>query len=201
MSKINSDYLIPLTDTEKKKRRITAIIIVAVILVAVLVFIFTGMAGKAIEQIAGPAVDKSNTPAHAAEIGLATYNTVAYGSDYTVWMDSVCAISTEDTCANIKSTYGPMMTQTLDETKVSDLATDVKALKMVDESKSTTKPQQIWAVQNTLTTSTGTKTNLSYILVTQVNGIWKFDFYVLLPQGTLDKLYGTKLTPTVEPTK
>jgi hypothetical protein len=201
MSNQNSNYSIPLTDAEKKKRKITAIIILALVLVAVLFFLFTGMAGKAVKQIVGPAEDQSNTPAHAAEIGVAIYNTITYGSDYNVWMESVCAISTEETCADIKSTYGPMVTQALDQTKVSDLATDVKALKMVDESKSTTKPQQIWAVQYMLTTSTGTKTKISYILVTQVNGIWKFDFYVLLPQGTLDKLYGPKLTPTVDPTK
>jgi len=201
MSNQSSNYSIPLTDTEKKKRKIMVIIIVAVVLVAVLFFIFTWIANKAVKQIGGPAGDQNNIPPHAAEIGVATYNTVAYGSDYNAWVDSVCAISTDDTCTNIKSTYGPMVTQALDETKVSDLATDVKALKMVDESKSTTKPQQIWAVQNTLASSTGTKTQINYVMVTQVNGIWKFDFYVLLPQGTLDKLYGPKLTPTVEPTK
>jgi len=172
-----------------------------VILVAVVAFVFTGLAGKTFTAIFGKPLDENNTPAHAAEIGVATYNTVAYGSDYTVWMNSVCAISTEDTCANIKSTYGPLVTQALDQTKVSDQATDVKALKMVDESKSTTKPQQIWAVQYTLSSAKGVNPQIGYIMVTQVNDIWKFDFYVLLPQGVLDKLYGAKLTPTVEPTK
>jgi hypothetical protein len=188
--------------TLKEKNAIKARWITSgVILAAVLAIVFTGFANKASVAIFGKPVDQSNTPAHAAEIGVATYNTVTYGSDYNVWTDSVCAISTEDTCANIKSTYGPLVTQALDQTKVSDLATDVKALKMVDESKSTTKPQQIWAVQYTLSSAKGVNPQIGYIMVTQVNGIWKFDFYVLLPQGVLDKLYGAKLTPTAVPTK
>ena len=188
--------------TLKEKNTIKARWITSgVILLAVAAFVFTGLASKTFAAIFDKPVDKNDTPAHAAEIGVATYNTVAYGSDYNAWMESVCAISTDDTCANIKSTYGPMVTQALDQTKVSDLATDVKALKMVDESKSTTKPQQIWAVEYTLSSAKGVNPQIGYIMVTQVNGIWKFDFYVLLPQGVLDKLYGAKLTPTAAPTK
>jgi hypothetical protein len=172
-----------------------------VILLAVAAFVFTGLASKTFAAIFDKPVDKNDTPAHAAEIGVATYNTVAYGSDYTVWMNSVCAISTEDTCTNIKSTYGPMVTKALDETKVSYQATDVKALEMVDESKSTTKPQQIWAVQYTLSSADGVKPQIGYVIVTQVAKIWKFDFYVLYPQEVLENLYGVMLTPTSDPTK
>lgn len=187
---------VPLTNNEKKQRLVRIIILVVVILAAILVLVLTGTTRKAYYSIFGTPVDKNNSPAHAAEEGIAILNTVAYGDDYDTWKESVCQVSTEDVCSLVKGDYGNLAIQTVESTKTNITASNVRAITMVDQSTNAEKLQQVWVVQYTLTSAGKTQDKISYVIVAQENGVWKFGFYVPLPQGTLEKLYGTKLTPT-----
>ena len=65
---------------------------------------------------------------------------------------------------------------------------------MVDQSQD--GKQQVWAVRYNQTSAGETQAKLSYVIVEQDDGIWKFGYYVPLAQGILEKMYGPKLTPT-----
>lgn len=187
---------VPLTNNEKKQRLVRIIILAVVIFAAILAIVLTGTTRKAYYFIFGAPVDKNNTPAHAAEKGIAILNTVAYGDDYEAWKESVCQVSTEDVCSLVKGDYGKLAIQTVESTKTNISASNVRAITIVDQSTNAEKIQQAWAVQYTLTSAGKTQDKISYVIVAQENGVWKFDFYVPLPQGTLERLYGTKLIPT-----
>jgi len=187
---------VPLTNNEKKQRLVRCIILAVVILAAILVLVLTGTTRKAYYFMFGSPVDRNNTPAHAAEEGIAILNTVAYGDDYGTWKESVCQVSTEAVCSLVKGDYGNLAIQTVESTKTNITASNIRAITMVDQSANSEKPQQLWAVQYTLTSAGETQDKISYVIVTQENGVWKFGFYVPLPQGILEKLYATKLTPT-----
>ena len=187
---------VPLTNNEKKQRLVRIIILAVVILAAILALVLTGATRKAYYFVSGTPVDRNSTPAHAAEEGITILNTVTYGGDYDSWKESVCQVSTEDVCSLVKGDYGNLAIQTVENAKTDISVGNVKAIAMVDQSTNAEKPQQVWVVQYTLTSAGKTQEKISYVIVAQENGVWKFGFYVPLPQGTLEKLYGTKLTPT-----
>jgi len=191
---MNNPANIRLTDQEKKARLIKIIILVGVILIAVIVLVITGVAKQAYSAVFGTPIDPNNTPARAAEIGVMTVNTLAYGGDTDAWKDSVCQISTKDVCTMIDGSLGELILQTVDQNKSDLSASDVEAVMMVDRTKDGN--QQVWAVRYNLTSAGQTQAKLSYIIVEQVEGVWKFGYYVPLAQGILEQMYGWKLTPT-----
>jgi hypothetical protein len=183
-----------LTDNEKKTRLVRIIILAAVIVAAVIILVITGVAKQAYSAVFGAPIDPNNSPAHAAEIGVMTVNTLAYGGDTAAWKTSVCQVSTTDVCTMIDGSLGELILQTVNQNQSNLSASDVEAIMMVDQTKDGN--QQVWAVRYNLTSAGQTQAKLSYIIVEQVDGVWKFGYYVPLAQGILEKMYGPKLTPT-----
>ena len=55
--------------------------------------------------------------------------------------------------------------------------------------------QQIWAVSYTITNWRGTLDTYDYVMITEVDGEWNFDFAVMTSKQALDEAYGPMLTP------
>ena len=66
---------------------------------------------------------------------------------------------------------------------------------MLEANPDPKEPAELWAVAYTYDNWNGTKETFDYFLIAQENGVWKFDGAVQLPQTTLDRMYGAKLTP------
>jgi len=66
---------------------------------------------------------------------------------------------------------------------------------MLEANPDPKEPAEMWAVAYTYDNWNGTNETFDYFLIAQENGVWKFDGAVLLPQTTLDQMYGAMLTP------
>ena len=189
---------IPLNQRERKERLIKIGAIVVLATVAILVLAATGLLRKGYELAftkLNPTQDQDPRAA-VAEAGVSAYFNYDLNGDYDAWVKNICAISTNNTCMLIEQKYGPRMRKAVNDSQISSSVTNVKAIKMVsDHTSELTGHQEIWAVAYTLTNANGTLTTYDYVMITEVNGQWLFDFAVLVPQDVLDETYGAQLTP------
>lgn len=186
---------IPMNERERKQARLKTIIIVSVIAILVCVLLFTGL-GKLIFNTLFPQPTIEVDPrAQAAEAGINAYLNFD-PTTYEEWLENICSVSTEMTCKGMENTFGPEMKKGAETTQIISTVENVKAIKMLDEYESElTGHQQIWAVAYTYSNWNGTKDTYDYVMITEVEGTWKFDNFVMIPQKMLDNAYGAMLTP------
>ncbi|MBU0973900.1 MAG: hypothetical protein KKC20_24895 [Proteobacteria bacterium] len=193
-----TESIIPLNERERKQRLVTRLIAGAVIIVVMCVLIFTGLLGKAHQAIFPTPTPIPDPATQAVEAGVTAYATFEYNEDGNTdaWAERICAVSTEVTCEYVKSQVAPEMVKAATTAKRGMSVLSAQALMKVDENPSTDIAQQIWAVKYSVDFWNGeTVEKTDYVIITQEDGVWKFDNFVPLPQEILDQLYGPKLTP------
>lgn len=187
----------PKTFKELKDQRIRLLIIV-ILVVAAAVFVITGAAGKAYYSVFPTPTPEPDPAAQAVEAGVTAYATFEYNEDGNAdaWIDRICAVSTKTTCEYMTKVKAPGFIKSAQLAKRGMSVISAQALMKVDENPSTDIAQQIWAVKYSVDFWNGVTVEINdYVIVTQEDGVWKFDNFVPLPKEILDQLYGPKLTP------
>jgi hypothetical protein len=187
---------IPLNQRERKQRAIKIVLITGLIITVFLVLLLTGLLRKGYQAVFLTPTPTQDPRAAIAEAGVMAYFNFEYNGDYDAWLKNICAISTDITCMGMEATYGPALQEAATNSQKSSTTTNVHAIKMVDENQSEiTGHQQIWAVQYTYSNWNGEKATYDYVMITENDGVWKFDNFVMLPQEYLDEAFGAMLTP------
>lgn len=186
---------IPMNERERKQARTKTIIAVTVVLLMICVLWFTGWGKLAFTTLFPQPTIEIDPRAQAAESGVTAY--VSFDpAVYEDWIENICSISTEMTCKGMQVIFGPQLKTEAETAETASVVSNVKAIMMVDEYESElTGHQQIWAVSYTYNNWNGTKDTYDYVMITDVDGVWKFDGFVMLPQNLLDNTYGSLLTP------
>jgi len=197
MSKI-TENIIPLNQKERKQAKRKAIIFGLLSVACFSALIFTGLLEKGYNAIFPTPTPIPDPAAQAVEAGVTAYATFEYNEDGNTdaWAERICAVSTKTTCEYVKTKVAPGFVKSAEQAKKGLSVLSAHALMKVDENPSTDIAQQIWAVNYSVdfwTNETVEKT--AYVIVTQEDGVWKFDNFVPLPQEILDQMYGPKLTP------
>lgn len=187
----------PKTLKEQKFQR-TRLLVIGILMVAVAVFVISGSAGKAHNFLFPTPTPEPDPIIQAVEAGITAYATFEYNEDGNtdIWAERICAISTKTTCEYVKVQIAPEMVKAATAAQRGMSVLSAQALMKVDENPSADIAQQIWAVKYSVDFWNGEiveKTD--FVIVTQENGVWKFDNFVPLPQEILDQLFGPKLTP------
>jgi len=193
-----TESIIPLNERERKQKLITRLIAGAVIVVVLCVLIFTGLLGKAYQAIFPAPTPLPDPAAQAVEAGVSAYATFEYNEDGNAdaWVERICAVSTKTTCEYMKEVKAPGFVKSAQLAKRGMSVISAKAVMKVDENPSADIAQQIWAVKYSVDFWNGETVEINdYVIVTQEDGVWKFDNFVPLPKEILDQLYGPKLTP------
>lgn len=190
----------PKTLKEQKAQR-NRLLAAGVLLVAVAVFVISGFAGKVFNSLFPAPTPESDPIAQAVNAGVTAYLNFDLTGDYEAWVENLCSLSTLMSCDATKNYFGPQMREMATESQMSSVTSEVRAIMKVDDMTNpvTNSPSQVWAVEYTVTNWNGETNSIDYVLVSQVEGQWKYDSFVMLPQKQLDTLYGAKLTPTVQP--
>jgi hypothetical protein len=187
---------IPMNQRERKQRAIKVIIACCLAAAVFLGLLLTGLLRKGYEAVFLTPTPTPDPRAAVAEAGVSAFLNFEYNGDYDAWLKNICSISTDITCMAIEHTYGPQMLDSSELTKTDTSVTNVKAIKMVSENYSEVSGhQQIWAVSYTITNWSGTLDTYEYVMITEVDGEWKFDFAVMTSKQALDEAYGPMLTP------
>jgi len=187
----------PKTLKEQKAQR-TRLLVIGILVIAVAVFVISGSAGKAYNSLFPTPTPEPDPVVQAVEAGVTAYATFEYNEDGNTdaWAERICAVSTKTTCEFAKKQVAPEMVKSAKEAKRGMSVLSAKALMKVDENPSTDIAQQIWAVKYSVDFWNGeTVEKTDYVIVTQEDGLWKFDNFVPLPQEILDQMFGPKLTP------
>ena len=187
---------IPLNQRERKQRMIKVGITAGLVVVGVVVLLSTGLLRKGYEAVFSTPEPTADPRSAAVEAGVSAYFNFEYNGDYDAWLKNICSVSTNITCMGMEATYGPAMRDAATESQQSSTVANVRAIKMVDENQSeTTGIQQIWAVQYSYNNWNGAEDTYDYVMITEVDGVWKFDNFMMLPQEYLDGFFGAMLTP------
>ncbi|MBA3073758.1 MAG: hypothetical protein FP831_09195 [Anaerolineae bacterium] len=187
----------PKTFKELKDQRIRLLIIV-ILVVAAAVFVITGAAGKAYYSVFPTPTPEPDPAAQAVEAGVTAYATFEYNEDGNAdaWIERICAASTKVTCEYMKEVKAPGFVKSAQQAKRGMSVISAQALMKVDENPSADIAQQIWAIKYSVDFWNGETVEINdFVIVTQEEGVWKFDNFVPIPKEILDQLYGPKLTP------
>jgi hypothetical protein len=186
----------PKTLKEKKEETAKRIVLAFVGVALVGVLMFTGILKQGYNALFVKPTPTPDPRALAVEAGVTASLTFEYKGDYDTWLTNICSISTEVYCQVAKVTYGPGMQKAANDSQKSSTVSNVHAITMVDETQEgAADHQQIWAVAYTYDNWNGTKDTYDYFMITEVDGVWKFDGSLLIPQKMLDQAYSAKLTP------
>jgi len=180
---------------KEKKATTTRLIALGILTVLIIIFLFSGFGKKAYNAVFATPTSIPDPKVQVLEAGVTAMFTLEYNGDYDSWLEKNCSLSTEFNCLYFTKEFGPGMWAAANEAQTNSTVSNVHTIMMLEANPDPKEPAEMWAVAYTYDNWNGTKETFDYFLIAQENGVWKFDGAVQLPQTTLDKMYGAKLTP------
>lgn len=180
---------------KEKKATTTRFIALGVLTVLIIIFLFSGFGKKAHNAVFATPTSIPDPKVQVLEAGVTAMFTLEYNGDYDSWLEKNCSLSTEFNCSYFTKEFGPKMWAAANDALTNSTVSNVHAIMMLEANPDSEKPAELWAVAYTYDNWNGTNETFDYFLIAQEDGVWKFDGAVLLPQTTLDQMYGEKLTP------
>jgi hypothetical protein len=180
---------------KEKKATTTRIIALGILTVLIIIFLFSGFGKKAYNAVFATPTSIPDPKVQVLEAGVTAMFTLEYNGDYDSWLEKNCSLSTEFNCLYFTKEFGPGMWAAANEAQTNSTVSNVHTIMMLEANPDPKEPAEMWAVAYTYDNWNGTNETFDYFLIAQEDGVWKFDGAVLLPQTTLDQMYGAKLTP------
>jgi len=176
-------HKIPLTPREKRTKGIR--IGIPSVLIAFLLgyLVLSGVIPKFIAQLASRSQNNSDEQAAlVAETAVKLFTSIPLDGEYSLWLESVCVVSTTQHCALVREVLGPRIWQEVQDSQSGMINLSVNALQRVYPGSTPDPETQFWRMSYLLLTATGESTHEAVVSVVRDGKSWSFNGFSFLPE-------------------
>ena len=182
-------HKIPLTPREKRKWGIR--IGIPCVLLAFLLgyLVFSGAFPKFMGHLTSRSQNNSDEQAAlVAETAVRIFTSIPLNGEYSLWLASVCAVSTQQHCNLVREVLGPRIWQEVQDSQSGMINLSVHALQRVYPGSTPDLESQFWRVSYVLLTATGESTHEAVVSVVRDGESWSFNGFSFLPEDPVSSI-------------